>query len=103
MLNKVWDEIIYPFPNLNFIEVWKWISDFIPHFIMDVITYACWDYSYSTLLKVAPVGWDLLPMTDLLFRGNQLTSSRVKKGVISKSIASNQQGMCVICKEKYPF
>ena len=33
-------------------------------------------------------------MTDLLFLGNQLRSSRVKKGVISKSIASNQQGMC---------
>ena len=25
-------------------EVGEWISNFIPHFIMDVITYPCWDY-----------------------------------------------------------
>ena len=31
----MWDEIIYPFPNFNgaTVEVWKWISNFIPHFI----------------------------------------------------------------------
>ena len=26
---NVWDEIAYPFPN---VKVWKWISNFIPHF-----------------------------------------------------------------------
>ena len=37
---KVWEEITYPFPNFNgcTIEVWEWISYFILHFIMDVIT-----------------------------------------------------------------
>ena len=41
---KVWDEITYPFPNFSgaTVEVWEWISNFIPHFIMDVITYPCW-------------------------------------------------------------
>ena len=41
MPSKVWDEINYPFPNLNgcTIELWEWISNFIRHFIMDVITY----------------------------------------------------------------
>ena len=31
---KVWDELTYPFPNLNgtTVEVWEWISNFIPHF-----------------------------------------------------------------------
>ena len=31
---KVWDEIIYPFPNLNgyTVEVWEWISNFISYF-----------------------------------------------------------------------
>ena len=24
-------------------EIWEWISNFIPHFIKDVITYPCWD------------------------------------------------------------
>ena len=43
--SKVWDEIAYPFPNFNgfTIEVSKWMSNFIPHFMMGVITYPCWD------------------------------------------------------------
>ena len=34
----MWDEITYPFPNFNgsTIEVWKWISNSISHFIVDV-------------------------------------------------------------------
>ena len=38
---KVWDEITYPFLNFNgcTVEVYEWISNFIPYFIMDVITY----------------------------------------------------------------
>ena len=41
MPSKVWDEITYHFLNFNgtAIEVWEWRSYFIPHFIMDVITY----------------------------------------------------------------
>ena len=32
------------------VEVWEWISNFIPHFIiMNAITYPCWDWSYYTL------------------------------------------------------
>ena len=36
---EVWDEITYPFLNFNgaIDEVSEWISNFIPHFIMDVI------------------------------------------------------------------
>ena len=43
--SKVWNEIIHPFPNLNgeTIEVWEWISSFISHLIMGVITHFCWD------------------------------------------------------------
>ena len=36
MQSKVWDEIIYPFLNFN---------GFIPHLLMDVTTYPCWDWS----------------------------------------------------------
>ena len=45
MLSTVWDEITYPFQNVNVvtIKVLEWISHFIPHFIMDMITYTCWD------------------------------------------------------------
>ena len=34
----MWNYITYHFTNFNgFIEVWEWMSDFIPHVIMDVI------------------------------------------------------------------
>ena len=37
---NVWDGITYPFLNCNgyTVEVWEWMSNFIPHFIMDVIS-----------------------------------------------------------------
>ena len=56
MPNNVWDEITYPFPNLNgcTVEVWEWIGIFIPHFIMDVITYPYWDLKLSYVCKGAP-------------------------------------------------
>ena len=31
----------YPFPNGATVEVWKWVSNFISHFIMHVITCIC--------------------------------------------------------------
>ena len=36
---KMWDEIIYPFPNFNgaTVEVWEWISNFIPHLLSIMI------------------------------------------------------------------
>ena len=45
MPSKVWEQIIYSFPNFSVsnIEIWEWISNFIPHFIMNVITYPHWD------------------------------------------------------------
>ena len=51
----MWDKITYSFPKFNgaTVEVWKWISKFIPHFIMDVITHPCWDLSYSMSVKGA--------------------------------------------------
>ena len=39
----------YPFPNFHgaTVQVWEWISNFIPHFIMNVITYPC-------LIQISP-------------------------------------------------
>ena len=33
--HKVWNKITYPFPNIRgyTVEVWEWISNFIPHFM----------------------------------------------------------------------
>ena len=38
--SKTRGEITFPFTNFNgcIVEVWDWIGNFIPHFIMDVIT-----------------------------------------------------------------
>ena len=44
MPSKVWDEITYPFPNFNgaTVEVWEWLSIFIPHFVMDELLIHAW-------------------------------------------------------------
>ena len=43
MPSKMWDEITYPFLNVNgyTVEVWEWMNNFT----MDVITYPRWNYS----------------------------------------------------------
>ena len=50
---KTWEEITYPFPNLNSctVEVWEWISNFIPHSTESVSIYTCWDLSQFMLIK----------------------------------------------------
>ena len=54
--DKVWDEIAYPFPNVNTqaAEVWELISNFIPHFTVNVISYPCYDLCSSMLVIRAP-------------------------------------------------
>ena len=58
MTRKVWDEITYPFLNFNgsTVEVKEWMSNFIPHFIMDVIIYPCWDMCQLQIWMI----WDSL-------------------------------------------
>ena len=51
----------YPFTNFaNFngctVEVWEWISNFIPHYTRCVIAYPCWDETQAMLIKGAPGG-----------------------------------------------
>ena len=41
MPSKLWDEITNPLLNFNLCTIWEWINKFIPHIIMDVITYSC--------------------------------------------------------------
>ena len=44
-------KLLVPTFNGTTIEVWEWVSIFIPHLIMDVISYPCWDLM---LVKGAP-------------------------------------------------
>ena len=54
---KVWDVINYPFHNVNsaVIEVRKWISNFIQHLTIDVITYLRWDLRQTMFVNGGPV------------------------------------------------
>ena len=47
----MWDEITYPFLNFNDYTVGKWISSFIPHFMMDIIIYPYWDLKLNHVNK----------------------------------------------------
>ena len=42
--------------RLNKREVWKWIRNFIPHFLMNAMTYPYWELIQSVLIKGGPEG-----------------------------------------------
>ena len=50
MPSKVWGELTYPF-NSYTVEAWEWRYNIIPHIIVGVTTYPCWDLSQSMLAK----------------------------------------------------
>ena len=89
MSSKVWDEITCPFPNFNSytFEVWEWISHFIPHFVIDIITYAYWD-----LIKEAP---DLNVITSLV------TAEAHYDDVIMGAIASQITCLTIVYSTVY--
>ena len=43
----------YSFPGCT-VEVWEWISNFIPHFTGHVTVFPSWDLSQSMLVKGVP-------------------------------------------------
>ena len=69
---KVCNEITYPFPDFNrcTVEVWEWISNFIPHFTLHVITYPCWDLQFIYVSKRDPMCF--VENTDLIIKGISL-------------------------------
>ena len=72
MPKQVWDEMTYPFPNFNgcTVEVLEWISNFIPHIILDVITHPLFtNWTGEPKKKNATYLQDVesLPTTKLLF------------------------------------
>ena len=65
-----WNNLSFPNVNGVTVEVWKWISNFIPYFIMDVITYPCLNQSWSMLVKGTPcfgTAWDILQLQAQMF------------------------------------
>ena len=55
MPSKVWDETTYLILDFNgrIMEVWAWISYFILHYMINVITYPCWNYIQSIIVNGA--------------------------------------------------
>ena len=53
---KIWDEIVYPFTNINgaTVDVWEKISHFTPHLTCHVIICPCWGQTQTMLVKRAP-------------------------------------------------
>ena len=70
--------------NHNFngitVEVWEWISNFIPYFMMDVITYPCWDLSKTMSVKGAPEFHNVV--------WSKATYSKSLRGIETKKILS---------------
>ena len=64
MASKVWDEITYPSQTstVHTVDVWEWMSNFIPHFIIDVIIHPCRTFvcSLSVSLHVNPLVCDVV-------------------------------------------
>ena len=57
MTSKAWGEIINPFTNFNgaTVEICEWISNFMPHFLIDVIICPWWPHqreTFSALLAI---------------------------------------------------
>ena len=77
--SRLWDDIIYLFPNFKSrtIEVWKWILVFIPHFIMDVITYR----------KKGPRFYDILHIYFFFLANSIACVELLWMGVVSLSIS----------------
>ena len=61
-------------------EIWEWISNFISHFAMDVITYTCWDSSKYVLVEGAP---------ELCWWCKQAVEQTVKLPVICKRLSAS--------------
>ena len=66
--HKVLAKIAYPFPifNLKTVEVWELISNFIPHFVGHGITYLCWVWSLTMLVKEATGRFSVSSSTSVL-------------------------------------
>ena len=93
MISAVWDEITSPFLNFNgcTVDVWERIRNFIPHFIMDEFTYACWDYSQTIVVKAAFIRWHLM------------TYARSVNYTIFKMVYIISQDLIARSRGKFPF
>ena len=85
MVRKVRDEITYPFSNCKgaTVGVGEWMSNFIPHCVIDIITYAYW-FGYSDIPGDNPwscaIPWCLLGLD--IHRIQWLWEAHLWRGVL---------------------
>ena len=79
MPGKMWDVIIYQFPNFNGCTaiVWEWISNFIPHFMMDVAIYPQSTLRLTRWGRVTNAGILLIRPLGINFNDNSITIARL--------------------------
>ena len=85
MLSKLWDENTYQFLNFKgwIVEVWEWISSFIPHITGHVITYPYRGYMpqgvWSSLVQIGVSCWKGTWAFDNKKRQKRVTNRRMRR------------------------
>ena len=81
--HTVWDEITHPFPNFNgcTVEVWEWISNFIPHFTWRMVVNACGWNVMQHILTISETGaqWRRKSLATQSFSMYRLTANKTPK------------------------
>ena len=70
--------------------VWEWISNFIPHFIMDILTCPYWDKSQPVLVKEVLVFWRFC--IHQLHKQTHLWTWVMQHGKLANKQANKMQG-----------
>ena len=109
MPSKVWNDITYPFPNFNgsTIEVWVWISNSIPHFVIGMITYPCCDVHNSNTLDIFT---SLFAYNSSIHEHNTRQSTHytprneVRGGILDSPCSSIRLSVCLsVCPSVRPW
>ena len=102
---KMWDDISSLFPNFNVcaVEVWEWISNFIPHFIIGIIIWKVMWYSKKSRKRPT---WQPSVRTDFVRldfvttnRKNGLTWEQLAVGTDSQPVNTGPSRMFSVLTE----
>ena len=98
MISKEWEWNWLSIPKLSRFHrwSWEWISNFTPHFIIDVIIYPCWDYSQFMLINGPPVNNSSHLILIYLCRLRFEFRTTPNALQITKSISVKTQIMCFV-------
>ena len=83
----MWDKITYAFLSANgwTVEVWEWISSFIPQFNRHVITNSCRGWSGAPGIQISEViTHDMPNITLVLSKWNVKSHKPTQDGVVYK-------------------